>query len=229
MDDRDENPHTSKPNGSQPSSLQSSRPATPAEILTHMTALGSWYFAKDLSDGQRRVLLKQMCEDLAGKTEAQIAHACKRWRTSPNTYFPTSGQLLELIKNPYADAPSTRGQDWHTRLGFGGGGCTCPRCTSKEHREGFFVAPAEAYRESEKLRAELDYDTERRMVPSRLDDAEMDLRSLLVNDLVRAGMGYEQARRKVMVERTKALYPEFKIWPALGAERDDTPERSDGP
>lgn len=46
-------------------------------------------------------MLKQMCEDLAGKSEPQIAQACKRWRTGPNGYFPTSGQLLELMKNPY--------------------------------------------------------------------------------------------------------------------------------
>jgi hypothetical protein len=42
-----------------------------------------------------------MCEDLSGRTEAEIAHACKRWRTSPERYFPTSGQLLELMRNPY--------------------------------------------------------------------------------------------------------------------------------
>jgi len=72
-----------------------------------MTALGSWYFSKDLGDGQRKALLRQMCEDLAGKSEPQIAHACKRWRTSSAAYFPTSGQLLELMKNPY-DAPRGR-------------------------------------------------------------------------------------------------------------------------
>lgn len=219
----DENPPSSNQTGSPRNSLTSSTPATPQEILTHIHALGSWFFGKEMTDGQKKVLLKQMCEDLAGRTEAEIAHACQRWRTGTKSYFPTSGQLLELMKNPYADPPNKHREIF-------GAGCKCPRCVNKTPRDGFFKATADDYVRGDLTRAELDGHQQRQMIPSRLDDAEMHTRFLMTQELVRDhGHEWEDARRKVMVERTRALYPEFKIWPALGTEPDDNAERSDAP
>jgi hypothetical protein len=157
----DENPHTGHKRGSQPNLLQNSAPATVAEIVTHLTALGLNYWTPDLTDGQRKILLRQLCEDLSGKSEPQIAHACKRYRqNAANRFFPTSGQLLDLMKNPYEDPPRPnryRSDDGsYPGLGFGGGGCRCDLCMTREHREGFFVAPAERYRQDEAIRIELD-------------------------------------------------------------------------
>lgn len=64
-----------------------------------------------MAEGARKRLLKDICEDLAGKSEAQIAYACKLWRSGDHPRrFPTSGELLELMKNPF-DTPRGRSYD----------------------------------------------------------------------------------------------------------------------
>lgn len=215
----DENPHSSNPSGSH-GTLSVRTPATKAQILARIVSLELLYGRQPMTDSERRIWLETYCEDLKGRADDEIGNACKRYRQdAKNRYFPTPGQLLELLKNPYEDPPTAhKGDKLWERLGFGGGSCQCPRCVEKKHRDGFYVAPPDDYLNAETVRGSLKEWTARQITPSRLDDAEMDLRSLMVNDLVRGGMGYEHARRKVMVERTKALYPEFKIWPELPLE-----------
>jgi hypothetical protein len=208
----DENPPSNKPPGSPPNSLQNTTRATPQEITAHLTALGTWFFAKEMTEGQRKVLLRQMCEDLAGRSEPEIAHACKRWRTGTKAYFPSSGQLLELMKNPYADPPNKHREIF-------GGGCRCAKCVSKTPREGFFKAPLSDYARDEATRAELNAWTLKQITPSRLNDDELHQRFLMTQELVRDhGWDWEAARRKIMVERTRELYPEFRTQPSLGTE-----------
>jgi len=193
------------------------------QILARVAALELLYGRQSMTDAERRVWLETYCEDLGTHTDDQIADACKRYRQDgANRFFPTPGALLDLMKNPYADPPTaSRRNDWHERLGFGGGACQCPRCAAKEHRDGFFVAPAENYRRAEKIGQEMAYWTEQQMPTSRLDEAETHKRFLMTQDLVRDhGWEWEPARRKVMVDRTRALYPEFKVWPVLGNESE---------
>jgi hypothetical protein len=151
-------------------------------------------YPSNLSKEENALRLGSVAGDLSGKSIEQIRDACKRYRTNgENKWFPTSGQLLDLLKNPYADAPNAS--------------------------HGFFKAPPEDYRNADKLRADLAYDAERKSVTSRLDEAEMHKRFLMTQELVRDhGWEWEAARRKVMVERTRALYPEYTIWPEIGTE-----------
>lgn len=174
-----------------------------------------------MSDTERRVWLETYCDDLGAYTAAEIGNACKRYRTSgENRYFPTPGALLDLMKNPYADPPTAhKGDDLWKRLGFGGGGCKCERCGAKARRDGFFAASQDDYRRDETTRKELAYFAESKTLTSRLDDDEQHKRFLMTQELVRDhGWEWEVARRKVMVERTREIYPEFRVWPVLGEE-----------
>ena len=77
---------------------------------------------------------------------------------------------------------------------------------------GFWRAPDADYREAEKLKAEMAYWSEQQKPPSKLDKDEMHKRFLMTQDLVRDhGMEWEAARAKVMIERTRELYPDWKI------------------
>lgn len=222
-----ENPPTNKPSGSQ-TSLSVRTPATRKQILARVASLELLYGRQAMSDTERRVWLETYCEDLNGRSDDQIADACKRYRQNgENRYFPTPGALLDLMKNPYADPPTvSRGSDLHSRLGFGGGACKCQRCTSLARSDGFFVAPAENYKRAAKDREQMAYFTESQTVSSRLDEAETHKRFLMTQDLVRDhGWEWEAARRKVMVDRARALYPEFKVWPVLGNESGAEPPR----
>lgn len=176
-----------------------------------------------MRDEEKKTVLRQMCGDLQGKALAQILDACRRYRQNgENRFMANSGQLLDLMKNPYADPPTARrGSDIWSHLGFGGGDCRCQRCATKTPREGFFKAPREDYERDEKTRQELDYWFESRMETSKLDEAEKHKRFLMVQELVRDhGWEWEAARLKVMRERTRELYPHFRIWPA---EQLETP------
>src|SRR5262245_43550983 len=108
MDEPHENPYRRPGSEPEPNSLQSSQPATVEEIVTHLTALGLNFWRPEMPEGARKTQLRQMCKDLAGKSEPQIANACERWRTGEHPRrFPVSGELLELMKNPY-DMPRGR-------------------------------------------------------------------------------------------------------------------------
>jgi hypothetical protein len=62
-----------------------------------------------MTDDDRRVWLMTWCEDLAYKTDAELAYGCARYRRDKeNKFFPTPGQLLEACKNPYDSGPGRR-------------------------------------------------------------------------------------------------------------------------
>lgn len=159
--------------------------------------------------------LETYCEDLKHTTDAELADACRRWRmNAANKFFPTPGQLLDAGRNPFADPPTGNKHDWHSRLGFGGPDCKCAKCVNKIPRAGFFKAPLENYARDEATRAEIDRSFQSQVPPSRLDEDEMHTRFLMTQELVRDhGWEWENARAKVMFERTRALYPEFRFWP----------------
>lgn len=63
-------------------------------------------YPSNLSKEENGLRLASVAGDLQGKAIEQIRHACKRYRQDgQNRFFPTSGQLLDLMKNPYEDAP----------------------------------------------------------------------------------------------------------------------------
>jgi hypothetical protein len=149
MDDPSDNPYRNHGSEPEPNSLQNTRLATVEEITTHLTALGLQFWVKDMPVGAQKTLLRQMCSDLLGRcSEPQLAHATSRWRTEDHPRrFPISGELLALMKNPYADTPR---KERH------GGGCQCERCRYKIPNDGFYKAPGSAYVRDLETQAELD-------------------------------------------------------------------------
>jgi hypothetical protein len=104
-----------------------------------------------MDKGAQKAILRPMCSDLLGRcSEPELAHAIRRWRTEDHPRrFPISGELLALMKNPYADPPS-RHRELH------GGGCQCEKCRHKIPSAGFYKAPAADYVRDLQTQAELD-------------------------------------------------------------------------
>lgn len=100
------NPSTSKEQG-----LPSPRClATDQEIIVELSRL-SVQMAHQGNPNKQDIALKlaAMCDDLRGKTLEEIRDGCRRYRKNPaNNFFPAPGQLLEAMKNPYADPPAAR-------------------------------------------------------------------------------------------------------------------------
>lgn len=163
-----------------------------------------------MTDSERKVWFSDYCRDLADKSDAQLAYACRRYRqNSANRFFPTPGQLLELCDSPFHDDAPVRSegrvvdgkwQPW-------GGACQCRRCVEKIPREGFYKAPKEFAERMNWEREQLEQWQRNRIGPSKLDADEMYARRMLVDELVRGGMDSESARTRVMIERTAMLYP----------------------
>ena len=79
--------------------LQTSTPATKAQIMARITALEMHFPKSAMTDGERRVWFQQWCEDLKHKTDAEIAYACMRYRQNgANKFMATSGQLIPLCQ-----------------------------------------------------------------------------------------------------------------------------------
>lgn len=91
---------TSKPHGS----LSTRYPATDQDIVTEMSRL-SIHYPGSLTAQESAIRLASFVEDLRGKTIEEIRNACRRYRQNvANKFYPTPGQILDLMKNPY-DAP----------------------------------------------------------------------------------------------------------------------------
>lgn len=167
-----------------------------------------------MTDGQYAQWTKDFCQDLAGKTDAQIAYACARFRRDAgNRFLPTPGQLLALCESPYADKHRQRSSGRDTgEDGFQpwGGACECSRCRNKTPGEKSFRASAAEHQQAAYDREQLDIWFKRQLPPSRLDEQERQTRRAMVDDLVRAGMDHEGARVKVMLDRTELLYHRAK-------------------
>lgn len=71
------------------------------EIAAILTKLALHYWRPDFSPTQARHLLDDFLTDLSGFTPAQIGSACALYRRNgENRFFPTPGQLLELLRPP---------------------------------------------------------------------------------------------------------------------------------
>lgn len=103
---QDGNLHTSKPSESPGNSLQNRQRASEGQIMARIVSLELKYGRSPMTDGERRVWLKEWVEDLGHLSDAEIAYGCARYRRNPaNRFFPTPGQLLEACKNPFDSPP----------------------------------------------------------------------------------------------------------------------------
>lgn len=101
MDTHDRNLPSNRPNGS-PASLSVRVPATQAQIMARVTALSLHYAQQPMTDQERRIWLLTFCEDLADKTDAEIAEGCRNYRRNPeNKFRPTPGQLRDACEPKY--------------------------------------------------------------------------------------------------------------------------------
>jgi hypothetical protein len=186
----------------EPNSLQTSMPATSEQIAARITGLVVHFGHSMKSEGEYRSWLRDFCQDLAGKTDAQLEYACGRYRRDPkNRFMPTPGQILELCNSPFADKPPrSAGRDTGTH-GWQpwGGECECARCLDKTPSPGFYRAQPEEYRRAEAERAEMDAWNAR--APSKLTAEEVE-----IEDLVRSGTPFAEAGVQVLIRRTRALY-----------------------
>jgi hypothetical protein len=66
-------------------------------VTTALMGLSVHYYRPDFTEGQARVLIRDMLEDLGEFTASQVNNAIRSYRQDPKSkYFPTSGQLREL-------------------------------------------------------------------------------------------------------------------------------------
>lgn len=64
--------------------------------MTALMSLSVHYYRPDFTEGQARVLIRDMLEDLAEFTPEQVDAAIRSYRRDPKSkFFPTSGQLIE--------------------------------------------------------------------------------------------------------------------------------------
>ncbi len=118
-----------------------------------------------MNEGEYRTWLKAFVEDLRGRSDAQIEHACRRYRQDPgNRFLPTPGQIMALCSTPYSDKPArSRGRMINGTEQPWGGNCQCDRCMKKTPSDGFFHASRAEHTRDGDIRGELDYDMERRV------------------------------------------------------------------
>lgn len=117
-----------------------------------------------MTDDESRVWLDGLCEDLGHLSDAEIAYGCARYRRSGERFFPPPGVLLALCKPEFGDKPrKSRGRIINGMEQPWGGNCQCDRCMKKTPGEGFFHAGNADHARDAGIRAELDYDMERRL------------------------------------------------------------------
>lgn len=64
---------------------------------TALMGLAVHFYRPDFTEGQARVLIRDMLEDLGEFTTPQVEAAIKQYRRDPSSrFFPTSGQLRKL-------------------------------------------------------------------------------------------------------------------------------------
>ena len=76
--------------------------ATDIEIRGELEALGTHCRAPLMETNQRALWLRDWCTDLAGFPIEAIRTACRRYRNSEATKFPTPGQLVPMVKSAAA-------------------------------------------------------------------------------------------------------------------------------
>lgn len=73
--------------------------ATDIEIRGELEALGTHCRAPLMETNQRALWLRDWCADLAEYPIEAIRTACRRYRNSEATKFPTPGQLIPMVKS----------------------------------------------------------------------------------------------------------------------------------
>lgn len=72
-----------------------------------LSRLAGHYHRPDFSQQMAQAVIEDMLQDLAEFSTADVERACMQWRTSTERFFPTSGQLINLIRPPSEfDRPS---------------------------------------------------------------------------------------------------------------------------
>jgi hypothetical protein len=84
--------------------------ATDQDIIVELTRLSvSLPHAGNPTKEDVALRLAAMCDDLRGRTLEDIRGGCRKFQQGPkNRFFPSPGQLLDAMKNPYSDPPSAR-------------------------------------------------------------------------------------------------------------------------
>lgn len=72
--------------------------ATDIEIRAELEALSTHCRPPLMETNQRALWLRDWCADLAGYPIEAIRTACRRYRNSEATKFPTPGQLMPMVK-----------------------------------------------------------------------------------------------------------------------------------
>lgn len=186
-----------------------------ALIISELERLAIYCRRPEMEKAKLREWYSGYVNDIWLFSITDIRNGCIRWRQSGEAFFPTPGQLMKAIRDGIdrssaalidgRPTPNGQRQPW-------GGACRCDLCRDKTPNPGFYRASPEEYADSNRLERDLKYRDEMRLQPSKLDDDEMRLRNQMINDLVMSnGMNRETARMKVMLERTKILYPDNRF------------------
>lgn len=78
-----------------------------AKKAMSLSRLALHFYRPDFSEQHARLLIDDMVRDLKRVTPEDVERACKLWRTNEaSRFFPTSGQLLAMLKNPFKDSPA---------------------------------------------------------------------------------------------------------------------------
>ena len=78
--------------------LSSLTPARADEIALTYERLALHYPNLNRTESESALTIEDWFEDLAGYPTDLIAEACRRWRRSPERFFPTPGQLLKSVE-----------------------------------------------------------------------------------------------------------------------------------
>lgn len=101
MKDKDSQP-TTKALKPQSNSSPNSMPATPQETLEVLERLAIHYPRSDMNPQKWKLLFRSFLEILNGKTLTELRSGAHRYlRNAENKFFPTPGQLLDAMKNPF--------------------------------------------------------------------------------------------------------------------------------
>lgn len=78
--------------------------ATAKDFAVCLGRLALHYWRPDFTAEQAKLLYQDFISDLAGVTAEELNEACGEWRRDPlNRFFPTTGQLRELVTDRLRD------------------------------------------------------------------------------------------------------------------------------
>lgn len=83
--------------------------ATVREFAGHLGKLALHFWRPDFTPDQAKLMYRDFVHDLDGVTAQELAGACEAWRTdSRNSFYPTPGKLLDLVKDALGDRARAR-------------------------------------------------------------------------------------------------------------------------